>query len=185
MSTLSRIANRLSRPVPLIVLFLLMVGFSTLMNAPGLPTSGAEFERLSGGPAFDFATGGYTDQDFLAQMTRAGAEGTRVYRNFMLLDLVFPAIYALFWLGLLSRATRTASPTAQRVLILPVVTAAIDYLENLLVALNLAALPTPSAGMVTLASASTQAKFIATGLLLAAAVVTLLLWAWRAVRKRA
>lgn len=184
MTALIRFADRLSRPAALLVMFLLMVGFSVLMNAPGLPTSGAEFQRLSGAPVFDFATTRYTAEDFIAQTTRAGAEGLAVYRNFMLLDLVFPAIYAVFWLGLLWRATRSAPPKARIVLFLPVITAAIDYVENLLVALNLAALPSPSPTLVSLASFSTQAKFAATTVLLLSAGLALLLW-WRRARAHA
>ena len=164
-------------------LCLVLLG-SWLMNAPGLPTSGAEFERLAGGPTFDFRFAGYSAAEFVATLDRAGTSGRRIYRAFMWLDVAFPALYALFWLGVFERAAGSREGAWRWITVVPPVTAAVDYSENLFVALGISAYPQPAPTVVALASASTQLKGVCTGVLLVCALGCLADWIFSRGRAR-
>jgi hypothetical protein len=163
-------------------LALVLVG-SYLMNAPGLPTSGATFERLAGGPTFDFRFGGYTPAEFVRALEQAGPDGQRVYRNFMWLDVLFPAVYGIFWLGVFARATTAARGPWRWITVVPVATAMIDYAENLFVALGVLAFPGRADTAVAMASVATQAKGASTALLVLCALGCLVGWLLRTVRR--
>lgn len=168
-----------ARTPVLLASLVLMLVFCVLMNAPGLPTSGASFERLAGAPVFDFRLAGDDLAALNDTLTRAGAEGRRVYERFMILDIAFPAIYALFWVGLLQRQVGALDAPWRWAPAVPVLTALIDYGENFLVAGALATHPHTPAWLVSLASACTQAKLGATALLLATVTLVLLRGALR------
>lgn len=162
----------------------LMLAFSVLMNAPGLPTSGARFEQLAGVPVFDFRFDGYDLAALREALARAGAEGRQVYQRFMLLDLAFPAVYAMFWIGLLQRLEGASGPPWHWAPGVPALTALVDYGENLFIAGAVLLDPDAPASLVRLASACTQAKLLATAGLLATVAVVLLRRAFLLLRSR-
>jgi len=147
-----------------------LLAFSYLMNAPGLSTSGAEFQRLSGAPTFDFMFGGYDAARMEQVLSAAGDRGRSVYRNFMLLDVLFPAIYALFWTGVFVRGTAGLTRRMQWIGVVPVVTAGIDYAENLFIWLAVRGYPEIPAWSAPVASLATRAKGASTIILLVCAI---------------
>ncbi len=183
MSAWARVSRWAARPTVLATTFALMVLFSVLMNAPGLPTSGATFEQLAGGPPFDFRFGGYGAAQFVDTFARAGSQGATIMRAFTGLDVPFPAIYALFWLGLLTRAVGARADALRWLPVLPLLTALADYAENVLLLIAFVTLPAPSTAVIALASAATQLKGALTATLAVAAIVGGLSWAARRARE--
>lgn len=173
-----------ARPRVLIGSMLLVVAFSYLMNAPGLSTSGAEFERLAGAPTFDFRFAGYSVDEFRETLTRAGDTGRAVYRRFMWLDVFFPAIYGTFWLGVFERVARAWGGRWRSLPVVPVATALIDYVENAFVALGVLSFPAEAPLAVRSASTATQLKGVATLLLVGCALAALGRWLVHRTRQR-
>lgn len=171
--SLVRFAAR--KPVIATNVVLLLI-WSYLMNAPGLPTSGAELLRISGSPAFDFAYKGYSPAEFTLIVARYGGAGMQVFRNFQLLDLFFPAIYALLWAGVLFNAFRRRTNWLRLLYAVPLLTATLDYADNLFLAWAVSSYPAVSAVAVRCASAATQLKMVSNALLVLALLAALGEW---------
>jgi len=184
MTRVDRLGAFAARPAALFTSFVLVILFSYLMNAPGLSTSGAEFARLARGPVFDFRSGGYDAGQFVDALTRAGEAGRRIYLNFMALDVPFPAIYAAFWVGLFFRAVGAHTDAWRHLVLLPLVVGALDYGENLFIAIGFFTYPAPASWAVAAASVFTQVKLIATSALVLVAVALLIRWIVLAVSRR-
>jgi hypothetical protein len=153
----------------------------------------AYLRRVAGGLApFDLRPFGYTPEEARALLHALSDIGRSYYANIQLqLDTAYPALYALsrglllLWLTAPGRTTdrAIALPARAALVLLPVLTAGFDYLENDGIATMLAAGPQVGGDVVERASFWTSAKSLAgliteaTCLLLAA--ITVMRWRWR------
>ena len=97
----SLIDSTSKKPFIFILIGMLIV-FNVLMNAPGLPTSTPSMQKIS--PTFtpfDLQAKGYNAEKFTNDLDKLGTEGRNIYKNFMLCDIFFPAIYALAFSSLI------------------------------------------------------------------------------------
>jgi len=107
-----------------------------------------------------------------------GPAGVGRWRRLLLADMIFPACYGLFlaqliWSCLLWAAADT--PWRLAAIAFPLVAAAADYAENLLLLRVLRALPARHPGLIRTASGFTRIKFVALFVTLALLVVAGLL----------
>jgi hypothetical protein len=134
----------------------------------------AYLRRIAGGLApFDLRPFGYTVEEARALLHALSDIGRSYYADVQLqLDTVYPALYALsrglllLWLTAPGRIMDQPIPLSARValLMLPILTAGSDYLENNGIAAMLAAGPQVGGDLVEHASFWTRAKSL-TGLL--------------------
>ena len=106
-----------------------------------------------------------------------GPKGVAHWRRLLMLDMIFPGIYAAFFAALaLAWANWVGAGPAWRAVAIsvPILAGASDYAENLLLLGILAALPQRIPGAVIRASRFTSAKFVFSYLTLA---IPLLHWA--------
>jgi hypothetical protein len=104
-------------------------------------------------------------------LQRYEEDGIAHFRRLLLVDMAFPAIYAIFLARLGLWATGHAGPAVTAMTVGPVVAAAFDYAENALLLRALAIWPQSGDRLIRLASACTTAKFLA-----ALSSVTVLAW---------
>jgi hypothetical protein len=144
-----------------IVLACAFVGLLSLFwfTPVGIPT----LKRLGHGKSSPDLGFGYRAEEVYGLLDIYGTQGIAHWRRMLLLDLIFPGVYgALFavlangwadWIG--------ADPVWRIVAIAaPILAAAADYAENLLLLGVLGALPRRTPGVVAGASFFTRAKFI-------------------------
>ncbi len=151
--------------------FILLVVFNVLMNAPGLPFSGAELTRVSGGFGPLDVTFGYSTSYVDQALAAYGAAGTAIYARYQLLDVFFPAIYAVFLSGLLFRLFHTRRSVLAYSYLLPIGGALLDYIENILLFTVVHTYPNASAALINVASLITRVKFVFPMLAVVALVV--------------
>lgn len=157
---LTKLAAKTAQTPWLVVTFLLLVLFNVLMSAPGLPFSGTELEKVSGGYGPLDITFGYSKAYVDQAITAYGDVGKTIYARYQLLDLFFPAIYSLFLGGLLFRLFGRNAGMLSQAYYLPFLGATLDYIENGLLFSLVRAYPDVSAFIVTVASILTVTKFL-------------------------
>jgi hypothetical protein len=185
MKKIESLVSQISRKPILFTFIGLLMLFNILMNTPGLPTSSPTMKEYS--PTFtpfDLQASGYTQQSFVDDLKQLGEVGRNVYRNFMLLDIFFPAIYGLTFAALLFLVWKNRQDKWRYLFLAPLATAAADYIENLFISLGFAAFPTPSATFVSLASIATQLKMVFNAILILALLSTIVYWLAGILRKK-
>lgn len=133
----------------------LLVFWATPLGAPAL-------RRLGQGRPSPDLTFGYAPDDTYQLLGIYGPAGRAHWRRLLLLDMVFPAVYGAFLALALDAWAQWAEAGAAWhavALACPLVCAAADYLENLLLLRVIAAWPQQRPGLVSAASVCTQAKF--------------------------
>ena len=110
-----------------------------------------------GGPMLD-ELAGYDAEELKAHMLLYGEAGRALHMRFTLtLDMVFPFAYGAFFGGLLVLAARG---TFDRAILAPVLAVMLlDVSENIQLALMLGQFPDLSDSQISMASATTMAKF--------------------------
>jgi hypothetical protein len=133
-------------------------------------------KRLAGGKAPPDLRFGYGVDETYQLLDRYGPAGIAHWRRLLLLDMIFPAVYALLfsslaheWAGFVEAGPiwRFAAIAA------PLASCASDYAENLALLRALDNLPARSPGIVTWASRFTRGKFV---FLLAIPAIPFLQW---------
>jgi len=111
---------------------------------------------------------GYSRERVLEVFGSYGNEGMAIYSQIQLLDIVNPAVYSLFFASILYLLWRQKK--AVWVVIIPLIAAALDYLENLTLFLLSRSYPDISEPLVLVSSTLSIIKNVA----LVAAVIALL-----------
>jgi len=161
----------------LILLGALAIAFLALfwLTPFGIPT----LKRLGGGQASPDLRLGYTAEDTYRLLDLYGERGRAHWRRMLLVDMIFPAVYGT-WLALLGLAwvrwAAAGSWWATLAVALPVIAAAADYAENVLLLRVIAGVPKRFPSLVAAASVFTRIKF------LGGAATLILPLAWRLVR---
>ena len=139
-----RLSQRHFLLASLIGTILIMVGFQWLKNQLGT----AMLDEMAG-----------YDRDMLdEQMLIFGEAGRRLHMIFTLsLDMIFPPVYGALFAGLLALAARGLPLKAIAAPVIAVM--ALDYAENLQLAMLLANYPELTTAQIEAASATTVAKF--------------------------
>lgn len=144
----------------------------------------ARIESISGLRPFDMRPAGYSVEEARALLEALGPDGRRYYLTRQIpLDLVYPALMALFLISALAWAARVA-PFARLVragVWLSVGAAAADYLENIGISLMILGWPEPPDRLIHAASLASVAK---SGLTTVAACLVLGLVGVRIYRNR-
>ena len=115
-----------------------------------------------------------------------GTEGLQVWSMVHLLDILFPIAYSFAFLIGIALELKIVYPQKRelRVLFLvPLIAAIADYLENLLIATQIASYPSLSPAIITIASFATIAKWIALGFAFVIVFVLLFVWTVRRFEK--
>lgn len=105
----------------------------------------------------------YTFDDVNELLTALGASGRQLYTYHQIADSLFPLAYALtmaFVLGTLVRRVSPENARTRAMVLLPLLGALFDYLENALIATQIASYPALSPAIIAVASAMTGAKWI-------------------------
>lgn len=170
--------RRLVVLVPLFVVLLWLISFSPFW-----------FSEASMQEAYGTGT---LDLQFGSDATRAmttldalGTEGRRAYDAFQVVDILFPASYAVALAGLIwtgwdgARHRWVLTVTA-----VPVVGAVLDYAENLLVRVALSSYPDVPGGLLRMSTTVTTVKLSVSYLSEALAGVAVVLLLVRSVRRR-
>ena len=154
------VLDRTSRGWVLAIFFGVFVVMAYLiLYVSQVPFSVARIMQLSGDHRILDLMFAYSPSRGESSLAALGDEGRRHYNYFQISDIVFPATYAMALSGLilaLFRHWRIAAALA----LIPVVTAAFDYLENVGVFVSLRTYPDPSHAALALASTSGAVKFI-------------------------
>jgi len=157
-----------------------LVGFLVLfwLTPLGVPT----LRRLGGGEMPPDLRFGYRPDEAYSLIERYGPRGRAHWRRMLLLDMVFPTLYAaLFALLLLRWADwMDAGPGWRAAAAIPLLAGASDYAENVLLLKVLRALPRRIPTALVAASLFTRAKFIFSWLTL---VIPLAFWGWTIVSR--
>jgi len=175
--------QRLSTPRNILILLLITVVFAVLIMGIVQP----QLLAASGGlPVLDMRFT-YTYDEALNLLTQLGEEGRHLYSVMQLLDTVFPAAYGLSMalaLGLLTARLFPNSHTHALVLLLPILAALLDYVENILVATQIAAFPDLSASIISVAAIVTALKWTFLSLGFVALLPLGILWLYMRHTKR-
>lgn len=170
------IENTSKKPKVYMLLAALIV-FNILMNAPGLPTSTPSMQEISPSfTPFDLQYKGYNTESFTYGLNSLGEEGRSIYRNFMLCDIFFPTVYALFFSSLVFLVFGKKQNWFHWLFLIPLLTGLADYIENIFIAISFSGYPAPNSLAVTLASFATQTKMLFNGLLILSLLLTLVTW---------
>lgn len=185
MNAIISLIERTSKKPILLSLIGALILFNVLMNAPGLPTSTPSMQKISPGfTPFDLQAKGYTPESFTADLTKLGQEGRDVYRNFMICDIFFPAIYALTFSSLIFLVFAGRAAALKWLFLVPLVTGFTDYVENLFISISFLSFPSPDSLTVNLASIATQTKMVCNVLLIMSLLVTIAIWITARVRHK-
>jgi hypothetical protein len=115
-----------------------------------------------------------------------GPEGLQAWSLVHLLDILFPLAYSFAFLIGIAMELKIVYPQKRelRVLFLvPLIAAIADYLENLLIASQIASYPSLSPTIISIASFATMTKWIALGFAFAIVIVLFFVWIIRRFRK--
>ncbi len=185
MNKIISLIERTSKKPLILILVGALVLFNILMNTPGLPTSTPSMQKISPSfTPFDLQAKGYTAESFTADLNNLGKEGRNIYRNFMLCDIFFPAIYALTFSSLIFLVLGASKSWLRWLFLIPLLTALFDYVENIFIAISFVGFPSPDHVAVNLASGATQIKMIFNILLVLSLLVTIGVWLAGIIRKR-
>jgi hypothetical protein len=185
MKRITSIISTVAKRNTLFALLGALMLFNVLMNAPGLPSSTPSMQAISPSfTPFDLQATGYDATSFTQDLQGLGDAGRTVYRNFMLLDIFFPAIYGLTFASLVWLVFRDRKNWMQWLFLVPLATALTDYLENVFLAIAFGGFPSSSSLAVALASFSTQVKMGFNVLLVLTLLLTLGTWLSRLLRRK-
>jgi hypothetical protein len=140
------------------------------------PIGAPTLKRLGEGKPSPDLTFGYGPEDTYRLLEVYGQRGIAHWRRLLLLDMIFPGIYGALLALLASRWAIwvDAGPAWRAVAIAcPIISAAADYFENILLLYVIASVPNKIPFAVTAASAFTRIKF---ALLVAALVIPSAHW---------
>jgi hypothetical protein len=115
-----------------------------------------------------------------------GTEGLQVWSLVHLLDIIFPLAYSFAFLIGIAMELKIVYPQKRELRVLfpvPLIAAIADYLENLLIASQIASYPSLSPAIIAIASLATMIKWIALGLAFTIVIVLLLVWVAKRFRK--
>lgn len=177
MKKIYSIIERASKRPLIFILLTALILLNILMNAPGLPTSTPSMQKIS--PTFtpfDLQARGYTAESFKNDLNNLGTEGRNIYKNFMLLDILFPAVYALTFSSLIFLVFRKRNNWMKWLFVIPLLTGCADYIENIFLAISFAGYPSPNHVSVVLASGATQLKMLFNILLILSLLLTIGVW---------
>lgn len=177
MNKIYSLIDRTSKKPLIFILIGMLIVFNVLMNAPDLPTSTPSMQKIS--PTFtpfDLQAKGYNVESFTSDLDKLGAEGRSIYKNFMLCDIFFPAIYALTFSSLIFLVFRNRKNWLKFLFLIPLLTGFADYMENIFIAISFSGYPTSNHLAVSLASLATQLKMIFNVLLILSVLLTLVIW---------
>ncbi|TFG07889.1 hypothetical protein EU538_08085 [Candidatus Thorarchaeota archaeon] len=121
---------------------------------------------------------GYTYQQIMEAFSTLGSEGLGVWSQVHLLDLVFPLGYGFAMAIAIAMETKIISPDRielRNLAMIPLLGATADYIENALVATQIAAYPDVSSLVVSVASTVTTVKWALIYLGFAVVLVLLIL----------
>lgn len=137
-----------------------------------------------GGELLDVRSGGYGHAEVMAALEGYGADGRATYiLASLLLDTLFPAIYATFFVGLFHRLAPIDALRAAAWV--PLALAAVDLGENWQIVAMLAQYPDVSPGQAASASAFTVVKSTAFNVCLVYGLAVLAVAGFRRLRRRA
>ncbi|TXT57704.1 MAG: membrane protein of unknown function [Candidatus Thorarchaeota archaeon] len=105
----------------------------------------------------------YTYQEILTAFNELGGEGLQVWSQVHLLDTIFPIGYSfamIFALGLEIKKTLPEKQSLRIILLLPILGAIMDYMENALIASQVGVYPNISESVIAVASIFTSLKWI-------------------------
>lgn len=166
--------------IPLSAVYLFFVLY--LMRLPYFTTKNVELESLD-------IRWSYTLQDVLQLFNSLGSEGLKQYKEFLLIDSIYPLVYGLLlilcFIYLQEKMGRLGKLT-EWMHWLPIFLIIFDYTENLNTWLLIKSFPTLSETAVRFGSTITMWKWywasICVGLLVCALLAVILrntLWKWR------
>lgn len=177
MDKIYTLIDRTSLKPFIFILIGVLIVFNVLMNAPGLPTSTPSMQKIS--PTFtpfDLQAKGYNVKSFISDLDKLGTEGRSIYRNFMLCDIFFPAIYALTFSSLIFSVFHSRKNWLKFLFLIPLLTGLADYIENFFIAISFSGYPSSNHLAVSLASFATQIKMFFNALLILSLLLTLGTW---------
>jgi len=122
-----------------------------------------EMQAISGGLTILDMRIGYTTSDVLELFTALGSEGLALYSILQVIDMLFPLTYAstmTFAMIYLSPDLLKEKRFTKIVFFFPLIAAAFDYLENVLIATQIAAFPALSELAIVVASTVTWLKWM-------------------------
>lgn len=166
--------NQTSTRTGITSLFILAHLVLFLMMIYTFPTINAQI----GGPAFDLRPFGYSlfeAQDILQKLDQKTIN-LYLFPQLFLLDILYPALLALFLSSLLLRLYRLLGRKNIRFFLLPFIAMIFDYFENIIVALLITKSVSISEGMVQVASTFTILKGMFTSFSWILIVVLLVVW---------
>jgi len=126
------------------------------------PIGAPALTRLGNGKPSPDLTFGYSPEDIYRLLEVYGQHGIAHWRRLLLLDMIFPGVYGALLALLANRWAMwvDASPAWRTVAITcPIISAAADYFENILLLCVIASVPKKIPFAVTAASAFTRIKF--------------------------
>jgi len=151
--------------------------FAAIFFQSSAPFSISEVESACGQapPDVQYFTSGDDVSGFL---DACGAEGRAAYRNMQIADLLYPAVYGLFFassLALSLAKTSVSSRWVSRAVALPFVGAGFDYVENIFAWIALASYPGDAStnALLGLAGTAKAATYWMSGLVLMGTLVVL------------
>ena len=177
MNKIYTLIDRISKKPLIFILIGLLIIFNILMNVPGLPTSTPSMQKIS--PTFtpfDLQVKGYTVESFTSDLDKLGMEGRNIYKNFMLCDIFFPAIYALTFSSLIFLVFYSRKNWLKWLFVIPLLTGLADYIENVFIAISFSDYPSSTHFAVSIASFATRTKMLFNALLILSLLLTLGTW---------
>ena len=135
-------------------------------------------------PVLDLRVGGYTAPEAYDLFRALGSKGHELYRQLNLVDFATPAVFGSLLSIIASPLLRKANLPAILNL-MPFLYSFFDIGENLVVRYLLSALPEQQPGLVQLASALTQLKYLGNIPAFGVIVVGLLGWGLKAIKTNA
>lgn len=170
------------RPLPALVV--VFVSLLWLISFSPFRFSEASISEAYGTGTLDLQLGADAGQA-AATLDRLGEAGRHAYDQFQIVDLFFPASYALALGGLIWRTWQGGSRRWVALLAaVPMVGAALDYLENALVRAALWTFPDTSQGLLSVSTTVTTTKLLVSYVSQGLVLVGLLLLVVRTVRHR-
>ena len=127
---------------------------------------------------------GYEDIQYF--FDTLGTDGLQVWSMVHLLDILFPLAYSFAFLIGIAMELKIVYPQKRELrflFVVPLIAAIADYLENLLIASQIASYPSLSPAIITIASLATMTKWIALGFAFAIVITLFFVWIVRRFRK--
>ena len=149
MATVRNILGSLSATIAILAVMILAIGPPMAELSGGLPILDT---RIT-----------YNYSDVVTLFTALGGEGLGLYTIQQLIDMIFPLLYSLtltLTLILLIPNSVSKRKWARVVVFLPLIGAALDYLENILIATQIAAFPNLSEIIIGIAASVTWVKWV-------------------------